>query len=334
MKVCGISIFGLAAVVCATAVSQQRKPLLLVANQGDASVSIVEPGSNKVLATVKEDVPEMFGHEVAVSADGKLAYVPLYSNVGLGKPGTDGDRILVLDIAKGAFVNKIQFDHGVRPHDPVLDRVNGKLYVTTELNKAITIIDPKTLAIMGSITTDAEHSHMLVLSHDGHWGYTANVSSGTVSVLDLRAGKFVRKIPVAATVQRIAISPDDKTVVTSDQGAPRLAFLDTKTSTVRDWMPLPSVGYGAAFSHDGKWLLLTMPATGQLAVIDPLAKRVVHVMDVGPHPQEVLIAPDGHHAYVSCLGADFVSVVDLATWKVTGKITTGNKADGMAWVAR
>ena len=52
------------------------------------------------------------------------------------------------------------------------------LYVTTELDKTVSIIDPKTLKIVGSVPTGQEQSHMLVLSRDGSRGYTANVGPG------------------------------------------------------------------------------------------------------------------------------------------------------------
>ena len=77
------------------------------------------------------------------------------------------------------------FGHGVRPHLPVFGPKDGMLYVTTELDQSITIIDPKTLKIVGSIPTGQPESHMLAISHDGRRGYTANVGPGTVSVLDM-----------------------------------------------------------------------------------------------------------------------------------------------------
>ncbi|HEY4355823.1 MAG TPA: beta-propeller fold lactonase family protein [Acidobacteriaceae bacterium] len=311
-----------------------RAPLLLVVNQGSATVSLVDPQSDRTTATIQEGVPSMFGHEVAVSGDGRFAYVPLYSDVGLGKPGSNGDTILVLDIANARISRKLSFGHGVRPHLPVLDRATGLLYVTTELEKAVTVIDTKTMTIVGAVPTGAEQSHMLVISRDGHTGYTANVSSGTISVLDLQKRTLVRKIPVAPTIQRIAISPDDKTLVTADQSSPRLAFIDTATGSVHDWVTLPTLGYGSAFSKDGTMLLVTLPATGQVVAIDVAGKHIVHTIDVGPHPQAVLIRPDGKRAYVSCLGSNYVSVVDLATWQVVDRIETGQKADGMAWLAR
>lgn len=307
-------------------------PRLLVVNQGDATVSVVDPEAAKAVATIHESIPGMVGHEIAVSADGRFGYLPLYGDSGLGRPGSDGDSLLVLDLASAQVVRRVSFDRGLRPHCAVLDPAAQLLYVTTELAQSVSIIDTKTMSITGSIPTGAEQSHMLVLSHDGRFGYTANVSTGTVSVLDLPTRKLLTKVSVAPTIQRISISPDDRTVVTADQSSPRLAFVDTKTHSVRSWMQLPSLGYGSVFTRDGKRLLITLPQTGQLAAIDVATQKIDHIVDVGARPQEVLIRPDGRFAYVSCFGARHVSVVDLSTWQVVNRIDTGEKADGMVWV--
>jgi len=73
---------------------------------------------------------------------------------------------------------------------------NGLLYVTTELDKSIAVIDPATLKVIRSIPTDQEESHMLIINHAGTRGYTANVGPGTVSVIDLEAAKVLKVIPI------------------------------------------------------------------------------------------------------------------------------------------
>ena len=212
--------------------AQAQTGRLLVAQKGDRSLAIVDPVAGKVIA----DVPEngTTGHEVAASADGRLAFVPIYGNSGVGKPGTDGKNIVVVDVATSKVVGNIQFDHGVRPHCAVIGPKDGMLYVTTELDKAVTIIDPKTLKIVGAIPTGQAESHMLALSHDGLRGYTANVGPGTVSVLDVKARKTLAIIPVSGNVQRIAISNDDRWVFTADQTEPRMAVIDTATNKVSE----------------------------------------------------------------------------------------------------
>jgi len=305
---------------------------LLVVNQGDTSVSIVDPASAKQVAVVDEKTVGVHGHEVAASADGKTAYVPIYGSTGVGKPGLDGHEMLVIDIPSRKIVGHVDFGHGVRPHFPLLDPASGLLYVTTELDKTVSIIDPKTLKIVGAVPTGSEQSHMLAISHDGRFGYTANVGPGTVSVLDLKDRKTIAVIPVSGDVQRIAISADDKLVFTADQTKPQLAVIDTASNKVANWIPLPALAYGTAATPDGRWLLVTLPTLNQVGVVDLKKLQVARTVDVAPNPQEIVIRPDGKVAYVSCMTATGkVAAIDLAKWTVQSEIAAGKSADGLAW---
>jgi YVTN family beta-propeller protein len=302
---------------------------LLVDQKGDRSLAIVDPAAGKVVADVAEG--GVTGHEVAASPDGKLAFVPIYGNSGVGKPGTDGEKIDVIDVASHKVVGTIDFDHGVRPHCAVFGPNDGMLYVTTELEHAITVIDPKTLKIVGSIPTGQPESHMFVIAHDGLRGYTANVGPGTVSVLDMKARKTLKIIPVSGNTQRIAISNDDRWVFTADQTAPRMAVIDTATDTVAKWVKLDGLGYGSAPTKDGRWLLMAVPDKNVVDVIDLKTMTLARAVPVGKSPQEVLVRPDGKAAYVSCTGSNQVAEIDLATWKVTRTIATGGGTDGLGW---
>lgn len=315
----------------ATSIAQHTGPdgRLLVAQKGTESLAIVDLPSGKVLASVPEN--GVTDHEVAASTDGRFAYAPIYGNSGVGEPGTDGRNLVVIDLKERKVVGNVDFGHGVRPHLPVFNPKDGLLYVTTELDNAVTVIDPKTLKIVGKIPTGQAESHMLAISHDGLKGYTANVGPGTVSVLDLKARKTLAIIPVASQIQRISISPDDRWVFTSDQTQPRLAVIDTTTNKVSKWIPLAGTGYGSAPTLDGRWLLVALPGNAKVAVIDLRSMTVARNIDVPSLPQEVLIHPDGKFAYVSCQDPNVVVEIDLADWKITRRFATGKTTDGLAW---
>ena len=259
--------------------------MLLAVNQGEATLGIVDPRAGKQVATIAEG--GVTGHEVATSFDGKLAYVPIYGDSSVGDPGSDGRELVVIDIGSRKVVQHVDFGHGVRPHCAVMNPNDGLLYVTTELDRTITIIDPKTLKSVGTIPTGQDESHMLVLSHDGRFGYTANVGPGTVSVLDLMARKLISVIPVSGKTQRISISVDNRTVFTADQTKPRLAVIDTATNKLKTWIPLRASGYGAATTHDGRWILVAMQSTSQVAVVDLQRLQVVRTIDVPPAPRNL-----------------------------------------------
>lgn len=327
-----LSCLGLALLSCAVAplAAQAQHAELLVAQKGERALAIVDPATGNLIADVAEN--GVTGHEVAASPDGRFAVVPIYGSSGVGKPGTDGSNILFIDLATHKIVGNLQFPHGVRPHCPKFGP-DGLLYVTTEIDHAVTVIDPKTEKIVGAIPTGQPESHMLVISRDGTRGYTANVGPGTVSVLDLKARKLIKVIPVSGQIQRIAISNDGRWIFTADQTKPRVAVIDTATLKVTKWIPLDGLGYGAAPTRDGRWLLIAVPNANDVNVIDLKTMTVVRTIPLGAHasPQEVLVQPDGKAAFVSCIGSNRVAEIDLGTWKVSRMIMTGKGTDGLDW---
>jgi len=306
--------------------------VLLIANKGDHTLGIIDPETCRQIATVPED--GITGHEVIASQDGKLAFVPIYGNSGVGHPGTDGSLLRVIDLQTRKIIGTVDFGKGVRPHCAMIGPKNGLLYVTTELENSITVIDSKTFKILESIPTGQSESHMLVLSRDGRRGYTANVGPGTVSAIDLEAKKVLAVIPISPTTQRISMSVDDRWVFTSDQTKPQLAVIDTASNKVSKWVPLPGAGYGTAPTPDGAWLVVAVPGKNKVVGVDLTAMKFAHEIDVPRAPQEVLVRPDGAVAYISCDASKQVAVLDLKSWKVDKLIDAGAGADGLAWAAK
>jgi len=302
---------------------------LLVANKGDHTMGIIDPSAGQQLATVAED--GVTGHELAASPDGRFAYVPIYGNAGVGQPGTDGSLLRVINLATRQITGTVDFGKGVRPHCAVIGPKNGLLYVTTELENSVTVIDPATLKIVGSIPTGQPESHMLAITHDGRRGYTANVGPGTVSVLDLEAKKLLTVIPVCKVTQRISLSADDRWVFTSDQDTPRLAVIDAAKDAVDHWIPMPGTGYGTAATPDGRFLVVALSRLSKVAMIDLREMKLAHTLDVPRAPQEVLVRPDGAEAYVSCDASKKVAVIDTRNWTVRTLISGGPIVDGLAW---
>lgn len=312
-----------------SALAPSAGALLLVANKGEHTLGLIDPSAGRQIATVPET--GVTGHEVIASPDGRHAFVPIYGNSGVGQPGTDGSTMDVIDLESHRVIHTVNFGHGVRPHCPMINLRDGLLYVTTELDRAITIIDPQTYTIVGKVPTGAPESHMLALSPDGRHGYTANVGPGSVSVLDLVGRKTVAVIQVTKHVQRISVSTDGRWAFTSDTEKPRLAVIDTSTNKVARWIELPGTGYGSAPTPDGKWLLLALPDAHAVAVIDLATMKVARTIDVPPSPQEVIVRPDGQVAYASCDRSHQVAAISIGDWKVEKLIDAGNNADGLAW---
>lgn len=338
----------------ARAASAPATGILLVANSndtlhrdGEGYITLVDPSSGQILRKIPDG--GITAHEVLASRDGKIAFAPIYGTGIVGGPGTDGSTVSVIDLVAGKVAGKIDFGRGVRPHFAVWGP-DGLIYVTTELDKAVGIIDPKTWKVVGSIPTGQEDSHNVIVSHDGRRAYTSNVYPGTVSVLDVKARKLITVIPVAPPepdlktaieqkkwgVQRIGISPDDKTVLTCAWSRSEVVAIDTATNTVKARIPVASGCYGAIVTPDGKWALAPMAPARQMAVIDMKTMKVANNVDLPAMPQEILVRPDGGEVYISCRAEDpedkeSVAFVRTSDWMVERTIATGYFPDGLSW---
>ena len=301
--------------------------LLVIANQKEHTVLLVDPDERKELAKV---VVGVNGHEVMVSKDGKFAYVPIYGNSGVGRPGTDGSTIDVVDLQARKLVATIDLGKPLRPHRAEWGP-DGMLYVTAELGNAVDVLDPSTRKIVAEIPTGQKESHMLVISPDGRRAYTANVGAGSVSVLDVVKRSLITTIPVAKIVQRISISPVGKWVYTHDQDAPRIAVIDTATNKIANWIAVPTSVYASEPTADGRWLV-TLDRSSHAYVIDLQSMTVAHALKISDGASEVLIRPGGEVAYLSGTGAGKIDVLDLHTWELQKPIELTAGVDGMSWL--
>ena len=301
--------------------------LLVVANQKEHTVLVVDPEQRRELAKI---VVGVNGHEVMVSKDGRYAYVPIYGNSGVGRPGTDGTTIDVIDLRQRKLAATIDLGKPLRPHRAEWG-TDGMLYVTAELGNAVDVIDPNTRKVVAEIPSGQKETHMLVVSPDGRRAYTSNVGAGSVSVLDLAKRSLITTIPVAKTVQRISMSPDGRQVFTHDQDAPRIAVIDTATNKIADWIEVPSVVYASQPTPDGRWLI-TLTRSGALYVIDLQSQKVARTLKISDGASEILVRPGGDLAYVSGTGAGKVDVLDLHTWELQKPIELTPGVDGLAWL--
>lgn len=155
------------------AVPRPAAGLLLVANKGDHTLGIVDPVAGRQVAAVEES--GVTGHEVAVSPDGRRAYVPIYGDAGVGRPGTDGRTIDVIDLVARRVVATIDLGGPERPHAPHFGP-DGRLYVTTELS-------------------------------DGRVAYVACDASHQVAVIDLERWTVERLIEAGPMADGLAWAP-------------------------------------------------------------------------------------------------------------------------------
>jgi YVTN family beta-propeller protein len=299
--------------------------LLLVLNKPQGKLVIVDPQLRKVIG----EVPTGTGpHEVAVSADGKLAFVANYGDQ------TPGESLSVIDIANHKELRRVNLGTLRRPHGIV--QSNGKIYFTAEVNKVVARYDPAADRVDWLMGTGQELTHMLAISKDEKKIFTANIMSDSVAALEPRGqGQHwrVTVIPVGKGPEALDLSPDGKEVWTAHSGDGGVSVIDTASEKVVATIPsLTKHSNRLKFTPDGKQVLISDPESNQVLVLDAAARKLLQRISVPGQPLGIQMSPDGKNAYVACAGAGQVAVIDLAKAAQVATIDVGPGPDGMAWV--
>lgn len=153
--------------------AETPSPALIVLNKADQAVAIVDPATGNVVARVRVGEGP---HEVAVSANGRFAFV---GNYGQQMPG---NTISVIDLPAQAELQRVDVSPLQRPHGMLF--VAGKVYFTAEMNRLIARFDPAANKVDWMLGTGQATTHMLVANADASLIFTANIGSNSVSVIE------------------------------------------------------------------------------------------------------------------------------------------------------
>jgi YVTN family beta-propeller protein len=171
--------------------------------------------------------------------------------------GNLSDRLLEIDTATGAVLRT--FDVGVAPFDVVL--AGGKAYVSNWGGRR-----PKPGVLTGPAGRGTEIRVDPV----------RNIASeGSVSVVDLAAGKATAEVLVQLHSSALALSPDGRYVVCANAASDNLSVIDTTTDAVVEtiWAKSsPADLFGASpnaltFSPDGKTLFIANGTQNAVGVV-------------------------------------------------------------------
>jgi len=312
---------------------------LIVGNKAEATVSLIDLGSGEVVATLPTGVGP---HEVAVSPDGRLAAVADY-----GTGPAPGSTLTVIDVAGGRVLKTIALGEYQRPHGLAWFGAD-RLLVTVEAQKAVIEVDPGAGAVRRAVETAQEVSHMVAVVPGGSRAFVANIGSGTVTAIDLEAGKKLADVATGEGAEGVAVGVDGKRVWVTNREAGTVSVVGAESLAVVATVEVGAFPIRAEVTPDGRWVLVSNARSGTISVIDAEAAEVARTIELGvegsdsegrllqfgegsPVPIGIEIAPDGKRAYVAAANADAVAVIDLESWKVVATLATGREPDGMGY---
>ena len=308
---------------------------LLVLSKGNHTLSIVDPTSLKVIASMPSG-PDP--HEVIATSDGRLAFI---SNYGGGAYNT----LTVVDLIGQKTTGTVDLGALHGPHG--LDVAGGKVYFTAEGSKVLGSYDPATQKIDWVMGTGQDRTHMVWVSKDMKTIVTSNVTSATMTVLQkverrmgpppgmMRTDWEETVIGVGRGAEGFDVSPDEKELWAANAQDGTVSVLDlpgkkvvaTLNADVRSANRLK-------FTPDGKRVLVSLLGGSDLVAMDVATRTTVKRLKIDRGAAGIQMAPDGKLAYVACTPDSYVAIIDLGSLEVKGHLDAGKEPDGMAWVER
>jgi YVTN family beta-propeller protein len=140
----------------------------------------------------------------------------------------------------------------------------------------------------------AAYDGTMAESTDGKFVYTANLDTGTVTVLDADQRAVVATVQVGSRPTRIAVGPDDTLYVT-DRGSRAVSIIHRGNWTEAGRITVNAEPIGVAVSNDGSTLYVVSNTSATLDAYDLTSSGNPNKWEaqLGDEPRNVAVLPDG-----------------------------------------
>ncbi len=274
-----------------------------VANEGSDDVSVIDLTQSPPVVSATISVGKA-PDAVALSADGSRLDV---SNFG-------GDSVSIISTATDAVSHTVTV--GSRPAG--LLEVGGSLYVANLLSGTISVIDPTsgtvtgTISLPGAGTSSGAAPSGLAASSDGHTLYVDDARNGTTYVIDLTQsppavtgsvadGSFPAYLSVAGSTAYVA-SPGSNSISVLDLSPSPPTLSSTVTVGTRPYGVVALPPLGEVFATDS--------GSNNVSVVDTSVQpaAAVSTTATGTTPDAIAVSPDQTTAVISDEASDSVSI--------------------------
>ena len=296
---------------------------LVVVNKGAAAANLIDLATGTLVATLPTgDGP----HEVAISADGRTAVVTDYGGQ------TGGNTLTVIDVPGMSVARTIDLGDHRRPHGIAFLPGDSLVVVTSEASGMVVVVRVADGRVVRAVPTQQGGSHMLALVGEGRRLYTSNIRDGTVSQLDMQAGRYLTRFSVPEQPEAIGITPDGAEVWVGSNARGTVSVLDPTTGATEEALHGFGWPYRIFVTPDNRRVLIPDLRGNTLRVFDRATREQVGELEfAGAGPQGITLSADGRIVFLALSQKDQVAAIDLETLDVVGYLRTGARPDGVAY---
>jgi len=213
-------------------------PTLAYVANGNA-LSVIDTSTNTVIDAITVNSPGDFIKKIAITPDGRFAYVTNLSNT-----------VSVIDICTNTVVDNITV--GNFPVGIAITPDGRFAYVAisdlqTSLSGTVTVIDTSTNTVVYKILVGRDPIG-LAITPDGNFAYVTTAFD-TVYVIDITTNTVTDTVAVGFFPVDVAITPTGDFAYVTNFGDDSVSVVDTNTNTVVDTIPVGDAPLGIAIAN-------------------------------------------------------------------------------------
>ncbi|SOD25611.1 40-residue YVTN family beta-propeller repeat-containing protein [Variovorax sp. YR752] len=287
----------LSALAASAAPALAAGPKAYVGNFKDSTVSVIDTGTERVVATV----PVAAGPDgIIVAPGGRSVFVS----------GSSASTVSEIDASTDRVARNI--DVGKGPQGLAMTTDGKWLLVAVNGDDRVAFVD--TTAHGVSATVPVPKPHTIAIRPDGRQAYVASQEPGhfALVVIDMATRSVVTEIPLDKPPRDLEFGHDGKALYLTLAGVPAVQVLDPATNQWSAPVPTgvsPHIAQHFAGMASG---VVVVQGPGEVMLFDPARRAAVRSIGVGKQPHWLDLSADGKKLWVSNEGSNDVSVVDLA----------------------
>jgi len=215
----------------------------------------------------------------------------------------------------------------------VAQRPDGRLLVLNKDDAAMVVVDPESGSVLGKVGV-GQGPHELVVSTDGKTAFASNYGVGrqgpghTISMIDVAAVKELRRIEVSPLMQPHGLAFAGGKLYFTAEGSRKIARYDPAADKI-DWEfeTGQNVTHMVMVSKDLKTIFTSNIGSNNVSIIRQGAggQWTQALVPVGKGPEGIDIAPNGREVWSAHSQDGGLSVIDVASAKVTSTVDAGTK---------
>lgn len=195
----------------------------------------------------------------------------------------------------------------------------GRVYVTNSKGDDVTIIDPATMKVIGSIKV-GDNPHGRILSPDRRTLYVSVEGTDELVSVDVATNLVKARVKVGRAPNEVSITRDGRNVFVPARNDATVDIVDTTSMKVVARLKTPAMPHNTYVSADGQHLYVGSMSGSRITIFDTTRRKQVGEIAPGNWVRPIALRRDESLAYVALSALHGFAVIDLKQGKVIRRV--------------